>query len=367
MEAKNNIAIWIDIYHIPQLNFYLPLMRLLTAKGFTVYLTVLNRGRLVRIVKSDLERLGLLTEKNGETGKVVVSVVGRHRMNRWSVIFEANFLRIIELGWWRLLHKVDVCFTNGFHATLWSRVFGNPSYTFGDDPDTFDYRPKLWWATKVHFCLVDQYYVATNSRTTSNDVVIVPCLKEWASLAPGVFNPDISQLHKFGVKPKEYLFLREVSVGTINYTCQASGAVRNIQHMIPKDKKVLFSLEEKHRRKEYPEDWILLQEPVEDIHSLIYYSAGLVSSGDSMAREAALLGVPAYYLGIRHSMPANLAASNVASLHNELTMPFDKWVTMLDDSIEDAIAKQDERRRSIDDKFIDINQYMMDLVEKHIK
>ena len=66
------------------------------------------------------------------------------------------------------------------------------------------------------------------------------------------------------------------------------------------------------------------QEPIEDIHSLIYYAAGLVSSGDSMAREAALLGVPSYYLGIRYSMPANAAASKVASLQNQKTMAFEE-------------------------------------------
>ena len=109
-------------------------------------------------------------------------------------------------------------------------------------------------------------------------------------------------------------------------TKQISSTRASRNTMIPAGMKVLFSLEEKKRRDEYPSDWILLQEPIEDIHSLIYYSAGLVSSGDSMAREAALLGVPAYYLGIRYSMPANAAASKVASLQNQKTMPFEEWI-----------------------------------------
>jgi hypothetical protein len=41
-------------------------------------------------------------------------------------------------------------------------MYGNPSYTFGDDPDTFDYYPKVWFATKVHFCLVDKQYIKGN-------------------------------------------------------------------------------------------------------------------------------------------------------------------------------------------------------------
>ena len=99
----------------------------------------------------------------------------------------------------------------------------------------------------------------------------------------------------------------------------------------------------KKRRDEYPADWIMLQEPIEDIHSLIYYAAGLVSSGDSMAREAALLGVPSYYLGIRYSMPANAAASKVASLQNQRTMPFEEWIhEYIEDKPKKEITKNTE-------------------------
>ena len=123
----------------------------------------------------------------------------------------------------------------------------------------------------------------------------------------------------------------------------------------------------KKRRDEYPADWILLQEPIEDIHSLIYYSAGLVSSGDSMAREAALLGVPSYYLGIRYSMPANAAASKVASLQNQKTMPFEEWIDSLPTDPKECAEKQDALRKHIDGEFIDINGYMLDLVQNNPK
>jgi predicted glycosyltransferase len=194
----------------------------------------------------------------------------------------------------------------------------------------------------------------------------IESLKEWAYLNPRTFVPKVEMLEKYGVKPKEYMFLREVSVGTINYAGQASGAILGIKDMIPTDMRVLFSLEEKKRRDEYPADWILLQEPIEDIHSLIYYSAGLVSSGDSMAREAALLGVPSYYLGIRYSMPANAAASKVASLQNQRTMGFEEWIAQIADvrtTATERSAEQDALRAKIDEAFIDINAYMLKLVE----
>ena len=102
---------------------------------------------------------------------------------------------------------------------------------------------------------------------------------------------------------------------------------------------------------------------IEDIHSLIYYSAGLVSSGDSMAREAALLGVPAYYLGIRYDMPANAAAAKVANLQNQKTADFATWVKNLSIAPEEAEQQQIALRQHIDEEFIDINAYMMALVE----
>ena len=351
------MRIWIDIYHVPQFNFYVALMKTLVARGHEVLLTVLDRGKTVKIARTDLERMGLL-------GKgVLVFAVGKHKMTKWSVLWDANICRLVELGHWRRKHKVDVCLTNGFQAAVWSKVYGNPCYTFGDDPDTFDYWPKVWFATKVHFCLVDKQYIDGNGRELAESVGVTRCLKEWAYLNPRTFVPKVEVLEKYGVKPKEYMFLREVSVGTINYAGQASGAILGIKDMIPTDMRVLFSLEEKKRRDEYPADWILLQEPIEDIHSLIYYSAGLVSSGDSMAREAALLGVPSYYLGIRYSMPANAAASKVASLQNRKTIPFEEWIGSLPTDPEECAEKQRELREHIDGEFIDINQYMMELVE----
>lgn len=366
------MRIWIDIYHIPQFNFYLPLMWQLVKNGHSVYLTILNRGRLEKICRNDLTTLNLLSSTFGERGKVTIDVLGRHRMKRWSAILEANLLRIPVVIWWCIVHHVDIAFSNGFHVALACWLTHTPNYCFGDDPQTKDYKPRLWFSRKSHYTL----YELPEFMHVDQSVEILKCLKEWAYLAPNVFRPNATILDKYGVQPKQYIFLREVSVGTVNYAGQAAGAIRDVASLIANAQctmyngekmKVLFSLEEKNRRSEYPADWILLQEPIEDIHSLIYYSAGLVSSGDSMAREAALLGVPAYYLGIRHSMPANLAASKVANLQNTITMPFEQWIGGVCDgakSVEERINNQNILRDKIDHEFIDINAYMLSLVDK---
>ena len=65
-----------------------------------------------------------------------------------------------------------------------------------------------------------------------------------------------------------------------------------------------------------------------------------------MAREAALLGVPAYYLGIRYDMPANAAAAKVANLQNQKTADFATWVKNLSITPEEAEQRQDYNTRN---------------------
>ena len=342
--------VWIDATHVPQWNFYKPLIKELSKRGHEVYLTVLDRGKLAKIVRRELEGVE----------HVRMDVIGRHRMTKWSAIWDANIVRAFQLRHWAKDKKIDIGFSNGMQLAMVCGLKGIPNYSFDDDPQTADRKWKEKWNTECNFCVYEDETIGAPSH-------VLRCTKEWAYLNPRTFVPKVEVLEKYGVKPKEYMFLREVTVGTINYTGQASGAILGIKEMIPAGMKVLFSLEEKKRRGEYPADWILLQEPIEDIHSLIYYSAGLVSSGDSMAREAALLGVPSYYLGIRYSMPANAAASKVASLQNQKTMPFEKWISNLGIQISnfgELERKQRELRKHIDEEFIDINRYMLELVEK---
>lgn len=337
--------IWIDILHIPQFNFYKPLIKALSEQGHTVYLTVLDRGKLPKIATRETEGWS----------NVKVYVLGKHKMTKWSAIWDANIIRAFQLRNWARDKKIDIGFSNGMLLAWVCKQKGIPNYSFDDDPQTFDRKGKEKWNTECNFCVYEDETIGAPSH-------VLRCTKEWAYLNPRTFVPKVEVLEKYGVKPKEYMFLREVSVGTINYAGQASGAILGIKDMIPMDMRVLFSLEEKKRRDEYPADWILLQEPIEDIHSLIYYSAGLVSSGDSMAREAALLGVPSYYLGIRYSMPANAAASKVASLQNQRTMGFEAWVreyitkntesTVADSNLQDLASQSacEQAHRQLDNQ-----------------
>lgn len=342
------MVVLIDVCHTPQFNFYKPLVKRLSDSGDKVFLTVMNRGRLLKIVNHEV---------SGWAGVEIVKI-GNHRMNRLSVIFESNLLRIFQMLFWGLNKHIDIVYGNGFIPHILGWLKHVPCYAFDDDPDTIDYTPKKWFCTESNYCLWKE---PDKLKKAPSNVKVLKSLKEWAYLSPSVFKPNVEVLKKYNVEPKEYVFVREVTVGTINYVGQQADSILQIADRFSKGKKVLLSLEKKDKKDQYPKDWILLQEPLEDVHSLIYYSAGLISSGDSMAREAALLGVPAYYLGIRYDMPANAAASEVADLQNQKSMPVDEWLRGLAEN-NNAAEKQMQMRKHINDTFTDINDYMFKLI-----
>ena len=218
--------IWIDINHVPQFNYYKRIITTLSEQGHCVWITVLQRGKLLKIICRELEGIP----------NVVVVPMGRHRMTKLSAIMEANILRIPKMWWWKSKHPIDIAFSNGFQLALVSHMYNIPNYSFDDDPQTIDYKYKIRYNTICHFCVYEDVSLI-------GPEVVLSCTKEWAYLAPKYFQPNPKVLEKYGVKPKEYVFLREVSVGTVNYVGQASGAILGIQDLIPKDKKVLFSLE----------------------------------------------------------------------------------------------------------------------------
>lgn len=343
--------IWIDITHIPPYNFFKGLIIRLANESHTIYVTVLDRGKLAKIVMEELSGID----------NVSIDIIGKHRMTKWSVFWDANLVRLIKLFRWSKNKKIDISLSTGLLNCIVSKSKEIKAYTFIDDPQALTYKAIIFFSEKNHSCL---YKVSQEYKLSKKDTVL-PALKEWTYLAPSVFTPNEKVLQAYGVKPHAYFFVREVSVGTSNYVGQHADSILAIAHLIPPNMPVLLSLEKKEKHQEYPHNWILLQEPLEDVHSLIYYSAGLISSGDSMAREAALLGVPAYYLGIRHTMPANAVASEVGRLDNTQTLSVENWLTRVMAEKETKPALQEDVRSLISEKFVDIHAYMYDLVTRH--
>lgn len=274
----------IDIIHPAHINLFKGAIKILEKQGHKVIVSCINRGKLSDIVKNELH-------------PIPVKVIGKHRGSTFSILFEANLLRIFQLIGFIVGKKIDVgisfgSFLMGFVLT----ILRKPNIHLSDDPER-----KVNAVLELLTC-TERYLppiVKPKGKTRTFNA-----LKEWAYLSPKYFKPHSKIVEDYGLNPKEYIFIREVSTGSLNYKGQKAGLVATFAHQLPKHLKVVLSLEDKSLINRYPSDWILLKEPVNDIHSLIYYSKLVISSGDSMAREGAMLGNLSIYCGSRE-MKAN--------------------------------------------------------------
>lgn len=289
------MIIHFDISHPAHLNFFKHAIHSLHNQGHSVILTVLDRGRLIAIAENEFEGMKIYRS-------------GRHKGGLYSIVIEANILKFFRLLGFFIRHRPHVTLScGGFVAGFIMKIFNRPNFQFDDDPERkANVRLEKLTSTLLFFPPV----IAPEGK-----IRLFNAVKEWAYLSPAYFKPDMNVLNMFGLSPGEYLFIREVSRETLNYMDQDKKKVIENLIRVSDGKKVLLSLEKKSDRSLYPEDWILLTEPVSDIHSLIYYSNMLISSGDSMAREASLLGVHAFYCGGR-KMAVNNFISSTGFFHD---------------------------------------------------
>jgi uncharacterized protein len=278
------MKILIDIKHPAQLNLFKNLSRELVEENWEVTICYLERGKLPKIIAKEYTGFNTIP-------------VGSSRGTKWSIIWDGNIRRAFTFLDLLQQHKYNICIAaSSVPLAMACRLSGIPIIQFYDDPE----RRKV---NRINAAFSDQLFfppiVEKNTKTS-----VFNCLKEWSYLSSRRFKPDSSILDKYGVAPHEYMFVREVSNKSFNYYQQEDAIVCSMSHAIDPSAKVLLSLEDKSIADKFPKHWIQLEEPVGDIHSLMYYSKLVLSSGDSMAREGAMLGVPSIYCGMR-KMKAN--------------------------------------------------------------
>jgi len=272
----------VDLNHPAHINFFKTFIRHHQA-NHDICLSYLDRGRVKDIVASEFPEL----ESNR---------AGRHTGSKLSIIFEANILKFFKLLYLIYTSKAEVGLSCGsFTLGMAMKLLGRPNLQFDDDPERkANLALEKFTATKL---MIPFFY---------EDIAIEKfnSLKEWAYLSPKYFSPRIEVLHKYHLEEKKYLFIREVSNKTFNYMKQSCNPIASFAATIGTELPIIMSLEDKSSAHLYPTSWIIIEEPEPNIHSLMYFSLALVSSGDSMAREGSMLGVPSIYCGSRE-MAAN--------------------------------------------------------------
>ena len=328
--------ILIDIKHPAQLNLFKGLARKLKQEGWEVTISYLGRGKLPKIIQKEYE--GFTTIQ-----------VGSSRGSKWSIFWDGNVLRTLAFFRMNVKHRYNICVTASSVPLAFACYFTSPPVIqFYDDPERKGVnRLNAFFSDRIFFPpIVDE----------SKKVGIFNCLKEWSYLSPAHLEPGTQVLEEYGLKPYQYIFIREVSNKSFNYYNQQDAIVGSFAERIAPGVPVVLSLEDKSLAKLYPPHWIILQEPVSDIHSLIYYSKLVVSSGDSMAREGAMLGVKSIYCGIRDMKANGLLVKEGGLFHYPLDTGVET-INRLAMQTVDASAQEAYRDR-LQNKWIDMTAFM---------
>jgi len=270
--------ILIDIEHPACLNFYINSIKILLNQGHKVSVVYLNRGNLGSIVKKELSNFN-----------IPIKCIGKHykvKIGKYLGIIQRSFLLYAYMR----KKNFDVVTSFGFYIGIPARFMHIPSILFHDD---YEYT-KLF---KIIRKFATKFIIPKSIPAKGKNIFKEYDFKELAYLHPKYFKPNKDVLKKYGLKPKKYVFVREVADYSINYD-GINTSVKDIIKEI-KNLKIVLSLEDKSQKKLYENDCIILEEPVDNFYSLIYYAKFVVSSGDSITREAALLGVKALYTGQR--------------------------------------------------------------------
>lgn len=274
------MKIIVDIAHYPHINFFKNAIFYLMRKGIDINIVVQPRGNLTSMLEYEY---GMPYRSFGHHQSSVfgnmVNLVAR------------DFALVNYLSTNRCDVATGIGSINLTHAAF---VFRRPSVMFEDDIEyKLAYYPYKYFATNIVMpeCL---------QGGQSKNILKYKGFKELAYLHPNYFKPSQYILKEYGLTAKNYIFIREVSNLTLNYSGLNEGFLSKIcPYLKDMGFDIILSLENKKLKAQYEDYCIILKEPVSDIHSLLHHASLTIASGDSMSRESCLVGTPAIYTGKR--------------------------------------------------------------------
>lgn len=271
------MRILIDIGHPADIHFYRNVIRELKKKNHEIFISVMQRGNLPRLVKE-------------EFGKA--SIIGKHSGGGFVRKMFCNFIRVLKLRSFIKKIKPDVVTSFSYYPSAAAFGMNIKSVAFHDDEEY-----------KIQFLLcrlfAQKLVVPSFLNVNGSNIKKYRFYKELAYLGSKHFTPNKEILLKYNLKENQYAFIREIAPVSLNYKkLNTMNYKKIIDSIREKGLKIVVSLEDKSRKEEF-KDCIIPEESTKGFHSLIFYSLFVISSGDTVAREAAIFGVPAFYIGKR--------------------------------------------------------------------
>ncbi len=277
MEENKKMNILFDLNHPVDVNFFKNSI-LFLKKNHRVSIIYRERGKLEKILKYELKDISI--QKIGEHKKTFIGKVF------FQLLRDLKIIRYIKKN------KIDLVACFGSTSAISTRLSGIPYLAFDDD---FEYKIPFYhanWFCTIH--IFPDFINFSNSKTRKYHG-----FKELAYLHPNYLRVSDNILQEYNLLADNYVFIREISDISLNYKESTSLLDKLIKEIRERGFKIVLSLENKSLKEVFIDDCILLEEPVSDIYSLLYNALFTISSGDTVARESAILGVPTIYTGIR--------------------------------------------------------------------
>ena len=284
-----------DLNHPVDVNFFKNTIKILSKSEHNIIITYRDRGRLGKIAKYEL-------------GKFAPIKIGQHQQTFVTKI-TGQIKRDLEFLSFQRRKKIDISVCFGPTNAIASWLNGIPYLAFDDD---FEYKIPFYHANIFSTRHIMPAYIRVNKKNIHH----YNGLKELAYLHPHYFSPRVDELKRYEVLPEKYVFIREIANVSLNYQQQNLSINEIVNAVKYLGLKVVLSLENKDLKSLYERDCIILEEPVEDIYSLMKFALFAVSSGDTVARETALLGTPTIYTGGRN-MAVNDELINIGCMFQE--------------------------------------------------
>ena len=268
------------IKHMAHLNFFKNTIYTLKKEGYDIEICYLKRGKIKEVLVKEFPSFSLT-----QIGQHARSKIGKIRMVVEKTLLALNYLR---------KQKPDFIVAVGdFLLALASKVLGIPNAIFYDDYEfKINYELSRFFGDKI---------IVPFPLPQEKKVLKYHSFKELAYIHPKYYKPNLNIIKKIGLKENNYVFIREVAGISPNYShLDENSLIILIKYLHKNGHNIILSLEDKEKKDIYNPYCKILEEPIDDIYSIMKYALFCISSGDSMARESALLGVPAIYTGGRN-------------------------------------------------------------------
>lgn len=264
-----------DIVHPADVNVFSYVINRLISQGHNVTCSVLNRGRLPQIVKKEFPKTNIVILGKHQRG-VVRKFLG-------IVFRELSFLRFY------INNKFDVVVGFGFYAGVLAWIRGAKSINMHDDKEY-----KGMFLTSKFFCNKFISFVPTSGKK----VVLVNGFKELAYLSSKYVSFDDSVLKKLNLKPKKYVYVREIANISYNYAdSKRIDYTKTFDWLRNQGFTILLDAEGEHSYDHVQKISGVFSLP--EHNSIKNNAALIITSGDTVLREGALMGIPTIYTSDR--------------------------------------------------------------------